>query len=56
MKENLSKENPNEVLSNPNYSRAKIIGQILQKYPNIQSTSPELYFLAYVKRFGADKI
>ncbi len=28
------------------------LGQIMQKHPELQSNSPELYMLAYMKEFG----
>jgi hypothetical protein len=33
-------------------TRVKNIGQIMQKHPELQSNSPELYMLAYMKEFG----
>ncbi len=37
-------------------SKAKSLGQIMQKHPQFQSNSPELYLLAYLKELGLAKI
>ncbi len=44
-------ENKNQMLI-----QARNLGEILRKYERIQSNSPELYFLAYQKRLGSDKV
>jgi hypothetical protein len=36
-------------------TKAKSLGQIMQKYPEVQSNSPELYLLAYIKELGLAK-
>lgn len=36
-------------------SKAKNLGQIMQKHPQFQSNSPELYLLAYIKELGLAK-
>jgi len=36
--------------------QAKNLGEILRNNPKIQSNSPELYLLTYLKRFGSDKV
>ncbi len=36
--------------------QARNLGEILRNNPKIQSNSPELYFLASLKRFGSDKV
>lgn len=41
----------------PQFStRAAILGKILQKYPKLQSNSPELYILSYLDNLGSHKI
>jgi hypothetical protein len=37
-------------------TRAGILGKILQKYPKLQSNSPELYVLSYLDNLGSHKI
>mgnify|MGYP007061465687 FL=1 len=36
--------------------QARYLGEILRNNPKIQSNSPELYLLTYLKRFGSDKV
>ena len=35
---------------------AQNIGRILQKYPKVQSNSPELYILSYLENLGSRKV
>jgi len=37
-------------------AKAKSLGEILRKYPHIQSNSPELYVLSYLGKLGSRKI
>jgi hypothetical protein len=37
-------------------SKAKSLGEILRKYPKMQSNSPELYVLSYLNELGGAKI
>ena len=37
-------------------ARARSLGEILREYPDIQSNSPELYLLGYLKNLGSRKI
>lgn len=36
--------------------KAKSLGEILRKYPRMQSNSPELYVLSYLNELGGAKI
>lgn len=37
-------------------ARARSLGEILREHPDIQSNSPELYLLGYLKNLGSRKI
>jgi hypothetical protein len=37
-------------------SKAKSLGEILKRYPKMQSNSPELYVLSYLNELGGAKI
>ncbi|AKM81663.1 MAG: hypothetical protein UT13_C0001G0705 [Candidatus Pacebacteria bacterium GW2011_GWF2_38_9] len=37
-------------------SKARSLGEILRRYPKMQSNSPELYVLSYLNELGGAKI
>lgn len=50
-----TKKNPASTAYEVLATKAKNLGQIMQKHPQFQSNSPELYLLAYLKELGLAK-